>query len=437
MQSGFEDVRQRGFLSRHKVEEVMQKLEEFKINLLEVEEIDFRESLNRVCAEDVVSKRNIPPFNRSAVDGYALKAEETFGASMNNPVIFRVVGEVEIGEGGLIEVQEGEAVRISTGAPMPKNADAVVMIEHTSKIEGDYIEVYSSLPPWKNVSRIGEDLREGEVVIKKGEIIQPHHIALLAASGNLRIKVFRKPIVGVVSTGNELVDAVEVNTVEAKKDLQEGKIVDTNRYMLMNLVRQYNAKPIDFGIVKDDLETLRNILISALKKTDILIFSGATSVGTKDLLPEIINEFREVGDLFIHGIAIKPGMPTGITSIRGKPVLLLPGFPVASYIAFNLLFPKIVFRMYGLDFKEFYPPGSILKAVAGMRIPSTAGVRTFTRAILEKKGDRLFAYPLRTSGSGILSSLSKAHGIIEVSEEKEGIEEGEEVEIRLINYFFG
>ncbi|RLI83486.1 molybdopterin molybdenumtransferase MoeA [Archaeoglobales archaeon] len=435
MRSGFEDVRQRGFLSRHKVDEVMRKLEEFKINLLEVEEIDFRESLNRVCAEDVTSKRNVPPFNRSAVDGYALRAEETFGASMNNPVIFRVVGEIEIGERGSMEIKEGEAVRISTGAPMPKNADAVAMIEHTSKIEGDFIEVYSSLPPWKNVSRAGEDLREGEVVIKKGEIIQPHHIALLTASANLRIKVFRKPIVGVISTGNELVDAVDA--VEAG-NLQEGKIVDTNRYMLMNLVRQYNAEPIDFGIVRDDPESLRNTLISALKKTDIFIFSGATSVGTKDLLPEIINEFRDAEDApFIHGLAIKPGMPAGITSIRGKPVLLLPGFPVASYIAFNLLFPKIVFKMYGMDFEEFYPPGSILKVVAGMRIPSTAGVRTFTRAILEKKGDRLFAYPLRTSGSGILSSLSKAHGIIEVMEDKEGVEEGEEVEIRLINYFFG
>ncbi len=435
MRSGFEDIRQRGFLSRHRIDEVVKFLKEFRINPLETEYVDFRESLTRVCAEDITSKRDIPPFDRSAVDGYAVKAEETFGASMNNPVIFKVVEEIEIGERGSLKVREGEAVRISTGAPMPEGANAVVMIEHTSKIEENYIEVYSSLTPWKNVSRIGEDLRRGEVVVKKGDIIQPHHIALLAASGNLRLKVFRRPVVGVVSTGNELVDAVDA--VEAQEDLQQGKIIDTNRYMLMNLVRQYDAEALDFGIVKDDPEALRNALTSALERADILVFSGATSVGTKDLLPEIINEFREAEDLFIHGLAIKPGMPAGIVSIQGKPVLLLPGFPVASYVAFNLLFPKIVFRMYGLDFKEFYPPGSILKVIAGMRIPSSAGVRTFTRAILEKKGDRLFAYPLRTSGSGILSSLSKAHGIIEVPEEKEGVEEGEEVEIRLINYFFG
>ena len=432
----FEDVRQRGFTRTHSVGEVFQKIKQLRLNPLPIEEIDFRESLNRVCTEDLKSKRDVPPFNRSAVDGYALRAEETYGASVSNPVILRVTGEIEIGEYKKMELNEGEAVRISTGAPLPENADAVVMIEHTSKLEGDYIEVYSSLPPWKNVSRVGEDVRKGEVVLRKGEIIQPHHIALLSATGNLRLKVFKKPIVAIASTGNELIDAAESeNSIGNVNEVSgEGKIPDTNRYMLINLVKQYNAEPLDLGIVRDDEELIRKTLLLALEKADILVFSGATSVGKKDLLPGIIDEFRE--DEFVHGIAIKPGMPAGFTSVRGKPILLLPGFPVATYVAFNLLFPRVLFRMCGIDFNDFYPPGSVLKAVAGTRIPSNAGIRTFTRAYLEIEDGKLIAYPIRTSGSGILSSLAKAKGIVEVPEEKEGIEEGEELEIRLIGYFF-
>jgi molybdenum cofactor synthesis domain-containing protein len=426
----FEDVRQRGFLRMHSVAEAVQNIRRLRLNPLPIEEIDFRESLNRVCAEDLKSKRDVPPFNRSAVDGYALKAKETFGASVSNPVIFRVIGEVEIGEGTELEVGDGEALRISTGARMPEKANAVVMVEHTSELEGGYIEVYSSLPPWKNVSRIGEDVRKGEIVLRKGEIIQPHHIALLSASGNLRVRVFKKPTVAVASTGNELVSPeMGLETEEVERD----KIPDSNRYMLLNLVRQFNAEPLDLGIIPDDDELIRETILRTLERADIIVFSGATSVGKRDLLPEVIDELRDTE--FIHGIAIKPGMPAGFSSLRGKPVLLLPGFPVAAYVAFNLLFPRILFSMYGIDFSDFYPPGSVLKALAGARIPSNAGLRTFTRAYLRVESGRLIAYPIRTSGSGILSSLAKAHGIVEVPEEKEGIEEGEEVEIRLINYF--
>ena len=421
----FEDVRQRGFLQLHSIEEVVQKIKQLKLNQLPIEEIDFRKSLNRVCAEDLTSKRDLPSFNRSAVDGYALKAEETFGASVSNPVILRVVGEIDIGEATNLVPKDGEAVRISTGAPMPENANAVVMIEHTSVLEGNYIEVYSSLPPWKNVSRIGEDVKKGEIVLKKGDVIQPHHIALLSATGNLRLKVFKKPVVAVASTGNEL--------LEPENDISGGKIPDSNRYMLINLIRQFNAEPLDLGILKDDEEVIRKTLSLALEKADILVFSGATSVGKKDLLPKIVSEFSSE---FIHGIGIKPGTPAGFAAINGKAVILLPGFPVASYVAFNLLFPRIYFKTFGIEFREFYPPGSLLKVSAGARIPSNAGIRTFTRARLEWKNGELVAYPVRTSGSGILSSLVKAHGIIEVPEEREGIEKGEEAEIRLVNYFF-
>ncbi len=421
----FRDVRQRGFSEKKKVEDALKLFfEGSRINSLETEKVHFTQTSGRVLAMDVFSKRDVPHFNRSAVDGYALRAEETFGASSTNPQIFKVVDSIDIGEFKEVYVDEGEAVRVATGSPLPSGTDAVVMIEHTNKLDDDLIEVYQPLTPWKNVSRKGEDFKTGEKVLERGELIQPHHIAVFAATGNLEVEVFKKPVVSVISTGNEL--------VEPDTEPFDGKIVDSNRYMLLSLLEDLNAEPLDMGIIPDDREALSKTFRKALKVSDMIVFSGGTSVGTKDLVPEIVNELRD--GVFIHGLAIKPGMPAGITSCSKKPVILLPGFPVACYIAFNLIVPRILTRMHGIECREVYQPGCRLKAIAKRRIPSQPGLRTFTRVKVEFEKGVVFAEPIRTSGSGIISTLAKADGIVEIAEEKEGYEEGEEVEIRLISH---
>jgi|Deesub1362A_J573_1020465.scaffolds.fasta_scaffold00049_90 molybdenum cofactor synthesis domain-containing protein len=428
MHSDFVNVRQRGFSERKPVKEALRIFfEKSNLKLLGIEELEFDKSLNRVCAEDVLSKRDVPHFNRSAVDGYAVRAVETHGASVNNPLLFRLKGSVEIGENSELNVSEGEAVKVSTGSPLPKGADAVVMLEYTNRIDAELIEIYSPVTPWQNVSRAGEDVKHGEVVIKKGEVIQPQHIGLLTATGNLKIKVYRKPVVAVISTGDEL--------IEPDQEPEAGKIVDANRFMLINSLLQLNAQPVDFGIVRDDYDSLKNALEKALKY-DMVIFSGGTSVGTKDLLPEIMNAYCNPG-ILVHGLAIKPGMPAGLCSCDGKPVVLLPGFPVAAFVAFNLLIPPIIYRMMDMEvnLSRFLPAGSVIRATAGRRITSSAGIRSFTRVFLQKEGGLeggFVAYPIRTSGSGIISSLVRADGIVEVQEGKEGYEKGEEVYVRLI-----
>jgi molybdenum cofactor synthesis domain-containing protein len=284
--------------------------------------------------------------------------------------------------------------------------------------------VYKPLAPWRNVSRRGEDFKKGEKIMDKGDVIEPHHIAVLSATGNTSVSVLRKPVVSVISTGNEL---IEPEVVEANAST---KIPDSNRYMILSSLKKLNTIPLDMGIVPDNPESIRDVLEKSLKISDIVIFSGGTSVGKKDLVPEIVNDKKD--GTFIHGLAIKPGMPTGIAVCDGKPVLLLPGFPVACYIAFNLVFPKILQRVYGVS-KELKLDCKVL-AYARRRIPSQAGIRTFTRVSLKIENGRLYAEPLRTSGSGLLSTLLHADGIVEVEEEKEGYEEGEVVEVKLISW---
>jgi len=385
------------------------------------EEVPLSGAINRVLTQDVIASRDIPPFDRAAMDGYAVRAEDTFGASLENPILLEVVGDVEIGEKPEVEVQKCQAVRISTGAAMPKGSNAVVMIEYTSRV-GDSVEIYRAVTPGENVSLRGEDVKSGEVILKKGTILQPQDVGMLAALGTTSVKVYAKPVVAVISTGNELVEP------ETKAEI--GKTVDSNRYALIAALKELGCEVIDMGICRDDKEELERMLKNALDKADMVIASGATSVGRKDILPAVV---EKLGKIVVHGVAIKPGMPTALVIVEDKPVVMLPGFPVATLIAFYTFVPSIVSRMMGIEVIK--RKWETVKAIAGRRIPSSPGMRTFTRVILKESEDGHIGYiaePIRTSGSGILSSLVKAHGLVIIPEGKEGVEEGEEVEVLLI-----
>lgn len=407
----------RGFKERMRVDDAL-KLYFEKANLkrLGSEKVDLLNAYNRVLSQDIVAQYDVPHFDRSAVDGYAVKAENTFGASTTNPILLKVVGSVEIGEKADFEIKDGEAVKIATGAPIPKGANAVVMLEYTNDL-GEYVEILNAVSPFKNVSRRGEDVKAGEVVISKGEILQPQDIGILASLGVREVEVVKIPKIAVLTTGNELVELCE--------ELEVGKIVNSNSPMICAAIKEIGCIPIPLGIAKDNPKEIKSKIEEGLRVADAVVITGGTSVGEKDYVSVVV---KNLGNLIVHGVSMKPGMPTGLAVINGKPVLLLPGFPMAALLAFYTFMPKIVERLLGI--KILKKKGEIIKAIAKRRIPSSSGIRTFARVIY-KNG---FVEPLRTSGSGIITSMIKANGLVVIEEDKEGIEEGEEVDVTLTRH---
>lgn len=416
--SELSDVRMKGFSSLTRIDDALAKFfKEVKVSPLTPEEVPLLESLGRVLAEDIMSPADVPNFDRSAVDGYAVRAEDTYGASQSNPLVLDIVAFSEIGVFPSAKVGLQQAVRIATGAPMPEGADAVVMIEYTEKLSGNKIEIYRSVPPSENVSLRGEDVREGERILSKGVVIQPPDIGMFSALGLDRIRVVRKPLVAVLSSGNEL--------VEAGSSLPVGKVFDSNRPTVMTAVRSLGAEPLDLGIVLDDLDAIKSKLLEGLA-ADMIIVSGATSVGEKDFLPLAINHLGKPG-IVVHGISMRPGRPTALAAVDGKPVVLLPGFPVAAIISFDVFVIPILQRMLGVSPEQMERRS--VRAFVSRRIASSLGNRTFARVIVRRMGEKYIIEPLRTSGSGVISSIVKANGMVVIPENKEGLEEGEEVKV--------
>ncbi len=405
-------VREKGFLKRERVDVALEKL--FKrLKTLDTVDIDVFNLQSHVLAEDVIAPFDVPHFDRAAMDGYAVRAEDTFGASPTNPIMLELAGGVEIGSIPSTRVESGKALKIVTGGMMPEGANAVVMLEHT-RLNGNFVEVLKSVTPLKNVSRKGEDLKAGEVVLKKGEILQPQDAGVIASLGIERVRVYRKPRVAVLSTGNEL--------IELGMELEEGKIYNSNNPMLCNALHEFGFKPVSIGIARDERGDLRNKLEKGLK-FDAVLITGGTSVGAKDLVPEVVSEF---GEIIFHGVSMKPGMPTGAAVVEGKPVFMLPGSPAAALLGFYTFAVPALYRM--MNVRIVARKWSRQKGVLQGRIPSEIGVRSNVRVLWEDGK----VYPIRISGSGILSSFVRANALLVVPEDKEGYEEGEEVEVTLL-----
>jgi molybdenum cofactor synthesis domain-containing protein len=406
------EIMQKGFYRRTSVDEALRLLLS-KVHLLDTETINFSDALGRVLAEDVASNNDNPPFDRAAMDGYAVKAENTFGASQTNPIYFDVVGEVSVGTQPKIEIKNFQAIKIMTGAAIPNGADAVVMFEYV-KERGKKIEVLKPVTPGKNVSLKGEDVRKGEVLLRKGREIKPHDIGMLAAIGKTKIKVYRKPLVGIISSGEEL--------IKPGTKLEKGKIYDVNTYSLSALVESTGARSIRLGIVSDEREKMKKAIKKALRH-DAIILSGATSVGKKDIFPDIV---EEMGKVLVHGVAMRPGEPTGFGMIEEKLVFMLPGYPVASIVGFSVFVRPALEKMQGKERRRMQ-----VKAVLERKIASELGRRDFVRVKIKKEKGKLVASPVRTTGSGIISSLVKADGFVVVPENTEGLEKGKEVKVDL------
>ena len=386
-----------------------------RVEPLGPESVHFDRALGRVLAEEVVSKVDVPPFDRSAVDGYAVRATDTYGASELKPTRLRLVGSIEVGEKPHLKVGKRQAVKIATGTRMPKGADSVVMLEHT-EAEGKWVKASVPLTPGKNVSKRGEDVRAGEVVLEKGKLLRPQEIGMLASTGNLRIKVVRRPSVSILATGEEL--------RPPGASLGRAKIGDTNSYSLAAAVADCGGIPNRLGIVPDDLGALRAALKKAVKH-DVSIVSGGSSVGERDFAPEAI---AGLGELLFHGVAIRPGGPTAFGSVGEKPVFSLAGFPVATLVAFDLLVRPTLRFMQGLPADRGFPR---VRAKLASKISSTLGRVDAVRVRLREEKDEILAEPLRVTGSGILSSMTRADGFILVPENVEGLKEGAPVEVEL------
>jgi molybdenum cofactor synthesis domain-containing protein len=390
----------------------------FKPKPLGVEEISLLEAYNRVLAENVTATLNIPPFNRSTVDGYAVKAEDTFGAGENKPVKLKISGTVNIGEPPRTEISNGEAAEIVTGAPMPHGADAVVMMEDTKR-ESEEVQVFSAVAKNENVMKAGADIKKGETVLEAGQPLGSREIGVAAAVGLARVKVYAVPRVAVLSTGAEV--------TQPGNKLPSGKIYDINAYSLNAAVLESGGHPVFLGVFPDDRKTLQEALKKALCSADMVITSGGVSVGPKDVIPQTVDSLGKPG-VIVSGIAIKPGKPATVAVVDGKLVFSLPGHPASALLIFQLLARPLVRAMGGGKTEKSLK----VKAVANMRMFPAKGRRTFVTVRLRRdRSKRLIAEPVETGLSGAITTLAKADGFVEIAENQQFIDAGENVVVTL------
>jgi molybdopterin molybdotransferase len=404
-------ARLKGFQKLTLIDEALQKW----LDILQIKKpreaiVPLGEALNRVLAADLVAEEDLPRFDKSAVDGYALKAEDTTGATQFKPVKFQITEAEEVGV--------KQARQIWTGNPLPKGANAVVMIEHTKKSD-EKLEVSMQLATGGNVSKKGEDVKKGEKILEAGIRLNPYHIALLAAMGKNTVKVAEKPRVAILATGNEL--------AEAGSKPVGNQIFDSNRVMLTAMCRELGAELLDLGIAKDDLAEIGEKLKIGLRSCDAVITSGGTSVGGLDLVPDVVNNSGKPG-VVVHGVALRPAMPTAVAAVDGKPVMILSGNPVAAVIGFEVFGRPLICRMLGMKDAE---PRPTVNAFMTRKVAAALGRRTFVRVRVTRRNGEFQAEPVSARGSGSISTMTRGNGFVVVPENREGVAEGEVVEVCL------
>ncbi|ASJ00759.1 molybdopterin molybdotransferase MoeA [Thermococcus gorgonarius] len=370
----------------------------------DVEEVPLDRALGRVLAEDVVSPIDSPPFNRAAVDGYAVRAEDTFPAREYNPVELRVIDEVPAGGESKTKVEPGTAVKLLTGAKIPEGANAVLMQEMAER-EGNIIKVLRPVAPGQNVAMKGEDVRKGQAVLKKGQVLRPQDLAILKSIGFKSVMAKRKPRVGIIVTGSELIEEYD------EEALNHGKILESNSIMLKGLVKQYFGEPVFYGVFPDDPEEIGAIIERAKKENDLVLVTGGSAFGDMDFAHRFVK-------LLFHGTTIRPGRPIGY----GERTFVMSGYPVAVFAQFHLYVKHALAKLVGARNYEVR-----VKARLTDRVPSQLGRAEFVKVWYEDGKAR----PIKKKGSGIISSLVESNGYILIPEDSEGYLEGEEVEVVL------
>ena len=386
-----------------------------RVSPIGVEKVDLLNALGRILASDIEAKTDSPPFDRSLVDGYAVKAEDVYQADESTPVELKLVGCVEIGEAPKIELKRGECAEIATGAPIPPGANAVVMIEYTKRIN-DRVQFFRGVRPGENIGQTGSDITAGDIVMKGGRKLTAREIAALAALGYLEVEVYKRPRVALFSIGREL--------VSPSSKLEYGKIYDVNSYSINAMLKELGFESHFLGILPDDREAIYQNLSKALEEYDVVVTSGSTSAGLGDVVYQV---FENLGEVLVHGIRVKPGKPTVIAISRnGKLMIGLPGFPLSSMMIFISIIRPLLLKMLGL--KEKIERSSI-SAKLPFRID--AGGKTHMIPVqLVETSSGVSAYP-KFSDSGSTSTLLESDGFITIPEEKQYLDEGEIVEVTL------
>jgi len=407
-----DDVRMQGFRKRTDLDAALKMLRS-SVEPLERESVRLQEALGRTLARDIISTEEVPAFDKSAMDGYALRAAETFGASPSDPVSFTVIGEVFPGEVGDLEVGPGEAVRIMTGGAFPEGADAVLMAEYATDC-GDVVLAQTAVVPGRNVARAGEDIQRGDRVLKRGRVLRPADLGVLASIRMVDVEVTLRPVVGILSTGSELVEA------EAAEAGRRGRVVNSCRHILEGMVIQTGGTPRWLGTLPDDREALA-VALQAFDG-DIMLTTGATSVGKEDYLPGLLGE---LGELTVHGVNIRPASPLGFGRLGRTLTVLLPGNPVAAMVGFDVFVRPAMQLQLGQREERW---NRCVRGRLRRKLPSSLNRTDFVRVQLVGEGE---VEPLRSGGAGVLTSVTRADGFVIVPRDDEGFEAGTEVEVYL------
>jgi molybdopterin molybdotransferase len=411
------------------VEEALEKILG-EVDVLEAEQAPILDSLGQVLAEDIKSDIDVPPLDNSAMDGFAVRSEDTQGASEKTPRFLKVIGTIMAGSVSDKEVVPGTAMRIMTGAPVPRGADSVVQFELTDEeknTDTTRVGIMAESRPGHNVRKAGEDIARGTVVLRKGIVIRPSEIGLMASVGYSRVKVIRRPLVAVLSTGSEL--------VEPGSPLTAGKIYDSNVFSIAALVKRYGGIPKVLGMARDDEKELLARL-KQVEDADMLITTGGVSMGDYDMVKDIL---ARDGKMVFWQVKVKPGKPLAFGKIKGRdkdgkarsiPHLGLPGNTVSCMVSFELFVRPALLRMMGK--KNVAKP--VVEAIIEESVKNDAGRRLYNRAIVEKRNGHYYARMTGPQGSGILSSMSLANGLVMIPEERKAVNKGETVQALMLDW---
>lgn len=375
------------------------------------ERLPLLETAGRVVSAPLVAAMDVPPFDRAAMDGYAVRAEDTFGAGRSDPKTLQILETIYTGQAPTRRVDRGACAEVATGAPMPPGADAVVMVEETERAHDDTVRILNPVFPGQHVGRQGADIKTGDAVVSRGEIVNPSRIGALAAIGARAVEVFARPRIALLSTGNEIVEPGET--------LGPGRIYDINRFTLASIVAAHGGEPVSWPTVPDTLEALSRAIDTALPSADVLVFSGGSSVGERDLILDVL---AARGEVMFHGVAVKPGKPTAFARVGATPALGLSGYPTSCLANAYMLLVPLLRRIARLP--EYHP--EIRRLPLARRIVSTTGRRQFYTVRIHE-GAAVPAF----KASGDITSMAHADGYIDIPAQVDILEAGELVDVRL------